>query len=39
MRLVAATPNSEPLPDDIRAAGDDISQDELRDTVKRVAVP
>ena len=39
MRLVAATPNSMPLPESCRAVFNSISQDYLRDTVKRVAVP
>ena len=39
MRLVAATPNSMPLPESSRAVFNSISQDYLRDTVKRVAVP
>lgn len=39
MRLVAASPNSTPLPESYRAVFNSISQDYLRDTVKRVAVP
>lgn len=39
MRLVAATPDSTPLPESYRAVFNTISQDYLRDTVKRVAVP
>jgi len=39
MRLAAATPDSTPLPESYRAVFNTISQDYLRDTVKRVAVP
>ncbi len=39
MRLVAATPNSSPLPESYRALFNSISQDYLRDTVKQLAVP
>ena len=39
MRLAAATPNPTPLPESYRALFNSISQDYLRDTVKRVAVP
>ena len=39
MKLVAATPNSTPLPEPYWALFNSISQDYLRDTVKRIAVP
>jgi len=39
LRLVAATPNSSPLPESYRALFNSISQDYLRDTVKQIAVP
>jgi Zn-dependent M28 family amino/carboxypeptidase len=39
LRLVAATPNSTPLPGSYQALSNSISQIDLRDTVKRVAVP
>jgi Zn-dependent M28 family amino/carboxypeptidase len=39
LRLAAATPNPTPLPESHRAHFNSISQDYLRDTVKRVAVP
>ena len=39
MKLIAATPNPTPLPESYRALFNSITQDYLRDTVKRVAVP
>jgi hypothetical protein len=39
MRLVAATPRSDPVPDIIRAALETVSQDDLRAAVERIAVP
>ena len=39
MRLVAATPTSTLLPGEIKTALDSISPDDLRDVVKRIAVP
>lgn len=39
MRLVAATPASTPLPGEIEAALASVSQDDLRDVVRRIAVP
>jgi Zn-dependent M28 family amino/carboxypeptidase len=39
LRLVAATPNSAPLPRSYQALSNSISKVDLRDTVNRVAVP
>ena len=39
MRLVATTRTSTPLPGEIKTACDSISPDDLRDVVKRIAVP
>jgi Zn-dependent M28 family amino/carboxypeptidase len=39
LRLVAATPDPTPLPESYRARFNSISEDCLRDTVKRIAVP
>ena len=39
MKLVAATPASIPLPDEIKTALGSISPDDLRDVVNRIAVP
>jgi hypothetical protein len=39
MRLFAATPASMPLLREIKTALDSVSSDDLRDLVKRIAVP
>ena len=39
MRIIAATPRSIPIPDDIRAALDTVARDELRALAERIAVP
>ena len=39
MRIVAATPRSIPVPDDIRAALDTVDRDDLRAVVEQIAVP
>ena len=39
MRLATATPNPTPLPESYRALFNSISQDYLRETTKRIAVP
>jgi Zn-dependent M28 family amino/carboxypeptidase len=39
MRIVAATPSSIPVPDDIRPALGTVTRDDLRAVVERIAVP
>lgn len=39
MKLVAAMPRTEPVPDEIETALGSISPDDLRDVVNRIAVP
>jgi hypothetical protein len=39
MRLVAATPSSDPLPDAVRTALERVREDDLRSDVERIAVP
>jgi hypothetical protein len=39
MKLVAATPRTDPVPHEIEAAIDSISPDDLHDMVNRIAVP
>ncbi len=39
MRLVAATPDSQPVPDSIRVALESVSEASLRGAVERIAVP
>ena len=39
MKLVAATPDSQPVPDSIRSAVETVSEASLRGAVERIAVP